>query len=66
MTLITFIRYYEESEGIWKLELSSDEIVQTVTSQLDFGGRNIIRNSINLIFDDYYFIGILVSYVDLK
>lgn len=61
-----FIRYYEESEGIWKLELSSDEIVQTVTSQLDFGGRNIIRNSINLIFDDYYFIGILVSYVDLN
>lgn len=52
-----YVKFYEKSEGIWKLEIESDEFVQTVKSNIDFGGRNLIRNSNNLIYDDYHFSG---------
>lgn len=61
-----FLRYYKTSDGQYKLEISAASMVfssskKTVEQVIDeatdieIGARNLIRNSSNLIFKDYYF-----------
>lgn len=45
-----FIRYYRDQNGQYKLEISAE-----MNTDIEVGGRNLIRNSINMIFTDYYF-----------
>ena len=58
-----FLRYYKDQNGQYRLEISAGSIVlkagnKTVEEAIDeikVGGRNLIRNSITMMFDDYYF-----------
>ena len=45
-----------ESEGIERIESTKNELKQEV-SNIKVGGRNLIRNSRNMIYVDYYFEG---------
>lgn len=70
-----FLRYFKDSDGKYKLEISASNIMfsasgknveQVIEEALDIevGARNLIRNSVNLIFEDYYFTsdGIVVTH----
>lgn len=58
-----FIKYYKDKNGQYRLEICSGSIVlasknQTVEEAIDsiaVGGKNLIRNSRNMIYKDYYF-----------
>lgn len=61
-----FIKYFRDENGAWKLAVSADSILfgskklsleEAVEESLDIqvGARNLIRNSKNLVFDDYTF-----------
>lgn len=60
-----FFRYFKDADGNYKLEISADSILfgsgkknlEDVIQETNVkvGARNLIRNSINLIFADYYF-----------
>lgn len=58
-----FIRYFKDTDGTYKLEISAGSVVlksnkQTIEEAIDeisVGGKNLIRNSKNMIFDKYYF-----------
>lgn len=62
----SYLKYYKDVDGTHKLELSADsvrlkasgktveEIVEGI-DDIEIGGRNLIRNSTNLIFEDYFF-----------
>ena len=67
-----FLKYYKDQNGIYRLEISAasitlgtsgknlEETVDEVTKELDslsVGARNLIRNSTNLLFTNYYFTG---------
>ena len=72
-----FVKYYKDTDGQYKLEISAESIrfgasqkpvdeavseyIEDALKDVDIGGRNLIRNSINLIFDNYYFSGTLVA-----
>lgn len=57
----------DNAEAIAQLELNAEGITSTVTkvestvNDLEIGGKNLIRNSNNLIFEDYYFITDLIT-----
>lgn len=65
-----FFRYYKDTDGTYKLEIAADTLrfgadKKTVTESIKIGARNLIRNSSNLIFEDYYFSGpFLATYED--
>lgn len=62
-----FLRYYRDKDtGIYKLEISAGSLVlsssgktveETIEDATDIhiGARNLIRNSTNMIYQDYYF-----------
>lgn len=58
-----FLRYYEDQNGIYRLEISAGSVVlkagtkniEEAIDEIAIGGRNLIRHSVNMIFDDYYF-----------
>lgn len=58
-----FLRYYKDQNGQYRLEISAGSVVlkagnKTVEEAIDdikVGGRNLIRNSLTMLFDDYYF-----------
>lgn len=58
-----YLRYYKAADGSYKLEIVASELrfgasrktVEEAISDIEIGGRNLIRNSTNLIFADYYF-----------
>lgn len=61
-----YIRYYKAEDGSHKLEVSADSMIfssskKTVeeaieeAADIEVGARNLIRNSTNLIFEDYFF-----------
>lgn len=62
-----FIKYYVDQNGKRRLEISADSFVfssnnktleATIQDKIDdveIGGKNLIRNSQNMIFDSYYF-----------
>lgn len=60
---ISFLKYYKDADGNWKLAIAADSITfgsekKTINQAIDdieIGGRNLIRNSTNMIFNDYYF-----------
>ena len=67
-----FLKYYKDQNGVYRLEISAGSItlgtsgknlettVDEVTELIDglqVGARNLIRNSTNLLFDNYYFTG---------
>lgn len=63
-----FLRYYKASDGTYKLEISAASLVFSASKKsieqvideatdIEVGARNLIRNSNNLIFEDYYFDG---------
>lgn len=64
-----FIKYYKDTDGIYKLEIrannlligadeqSIDDIVAEKIDDLHIGSVNEIRNSDDLIFENYYFTG---------
>ena len=72
-----FIKYYKDQNGQYKLEISAASIVLGASNKtvedaisdrieealdgVDIGGRNLIRNSLNLIFENYYFSGTLIA-----
>ena len=65
-----FIKYYKDTDGDYKLEIAADTLrfgadKKTVTESIKIGARNLIRNSGNLIFQEYYFSGpFLATYKD--
>ena len=65
-----FLRYFKDSDGNYKLEISASSLVfstsgknveQVIEDALDIevGARNLIRNSVNMLFEDYYFEGVI-------
>ena len=64
-----FLKYYKASDGKYKLEISADslligannknieEVVSDQIDELHIGSVNRIRNSDDLIFENYYFTG---------
>lgn len=63
-----FVKYYIDQNGNRRLEISADsfsfssnnksveEVIQETVNNIEIGGKNLIRNSITMIFPDYYFI----------
>ena len=64
-----FVRYYKDAEGNYKLEISAssiligasnkniEEVVSDKIKDIDVGAVNRIRNSDDLLFENYYFTG---------
>lgn len=64
-----FIKYYRDTDGTYKLDISAanirfgasqksiEDAVDEELNRIRVGARNLIRNSSNLIFDNYYFSG---------
>lgn len=58
-----YLRYFKDQNGNYKLEISAESIVlgnrgqsiEEVLNEIEVGAVNLIRNSTNMIFDDYYF-----------
>ena len=62
-----FLKYYKDENGNYRLEISADSLVfsssnksvETVIKEsidnIEIGGKNLIRNSMTMIFTDYYF-----------
>lgn len=58
-----FLKYYKDADGKYRLEISAASIlfassgksVEDTINDIEIGGRNLIRNSTNMIFKDYYF-----------
>ena len=58
-----FIRYYKDEDGSYKLAISaadlifsaSNKSVEQTIEDMNLAGQNLIRNSQNMIFDDYFF-----------
>ena len=71
-----YIKYYKDADGNYKLEISAESIsfgakkkniedtVTDVVSGIQIGARNLIRNSEDLIFLEYYFSGELIAEYD--
>lgn len=70
-----FLRYYKDSDGNYRLEISASSIhmsasdknledyVNDKISGIQIGSRNLIRNSKNLIFENYKFVNLGTSAV---
>ena len=72
-----FVKYYKDADGQFKLDISAasihfgasnkpvdeavSEYIEDALKDVEIGGRNLIRNSLNLLFDDYYFSGTLIA-----
>lgn len=72
-----FLKYYKDQNGQYRLEISAasivfgasnkpiedavSDLVEESMKDVEIGGRNLIRNSTNLIFDNYYFSGTLIA-----
>lgn len=62
-----FLKYYKAEDGTYRLAIAADSMIFSSTgktveetvndelSNIEIGARNLIRNSNNLIFEDYYF-----------
>lgn len=62
-----FVKYYVDQNGNRRLEISADnftfsssnktveEVIQEKVDSIEIGGKNLIRNSVTMIFPDYYF-----------
>lgn len=61
-----FLKFYKDQNGSYKLEISADSIkfssgksvdavMDEKISGIQIGARNLIRNSIDLMFSDYFF-----------
>lgn len=62
-----YLKYYKDTDGVYKLAISAgsvilrssgktvEETVNDSLSSIEIGTKNLIRNSKNLIFRDYYF-----------
>lgn len=71
-----FLKFYKDQNGEYKLEISANVIkfasgktvetaIKETVDNIEIGTRNLIRNSTNMIFSDYYFSGSsLISYDD--
>lgn len=61
-----FLRYYKDQNGQYRLEISAgsiilkagDKSVEDAIEEIKVGGRNLIRNSVNMLFKDYYFVDV--------
>lgn len=65
-----FIKYYKDQNGAYRLEIAADSILlgsnktdieSSLGGSIEIGARNLIRNSLDLIFDEYYFDVSIVS-----
>lgn len=58
-----YLKYYKDQYGEYKLAISAESIVlkaggkslEDALNDIEIGGTNLIRHSINMIFPDYYF-----------
>ena len=65
-----YVKYYRNQNGTYSLDISASDItlgssnksvgeeldnLQNELDNMDIGGRNLIRNSSTMIFEDYYF-----------
>lgn len=61
-----YIKYFKDADGSYKLVISADslliksgksveDVIDEKIDDVEVGGRNLIRNSQNLMFADYYF-----------
>lgn len=58
-----YLRYYKDQNGDYKLELIADSIIlgntrksiEETLNDIEVGAINLIRNSKDMVFDDYYF-----------
>lgn len=63
----SYLKFYKDTDGAYRLIVSADNIVFTSNGKsleetinekianIQVGGRNLIRNSTNLLFTEYYF-----------
>lgn len=56
-----FIKYYKDTDGSYKLAIglsgkNVEEAVDEAVKGVKVGARNLIRNSENLVFEDYFFV----------
>lgn len=74
-----YIKYFKDTDGKFKLAISAGSIrlgtnnkdieeaitdVDNKIDSLEIGARNLIRNSTNLIFSEYYFSGTFIASYD--
>lgn len=58
-----FLRYFRDQNGDYKLEISAESIIlgrtkksiEETLDNIEVGAVNLIRNSVNMLYDDYYF-----------
>ena len=61
-----FLRYFKDSDGSYKLAISASSLVFSASGKnveeiiddamdIEVGARNLIRNSVNMLFEDYFF-----------
>ena len=51
-----FIKFHKDQNGEYKLEISMVNDLRDELDNIEIGGRNLIRNSTNLLFENYYFL----------
>lgn len=59
-----YLKYYKDTDGEYKLAISASSVVlsasgktvEEIVNGIEVGARNLIRNSKNLIFKNYYFV----------
>ena len=58
-----FIKYYKDQDGRYRLEITAGSVIlqannktlEETIEEITVGGKNLIRNSITMIYKDYYF-----------
>lgn len=58
-----FLRYYKDQNGVYRLEISAASVIlksgnktiEEAIENIKIGGKNLIRNSMNMIYIHYYF-----------
>ena len=58
-----FLRYYKDQNGVYRLEISAGSVILTSSNKtieeaidnIKVGAKNLIRNSINMMYMHYYF-----------
>ena len=65
----SYLKYYKDADGTYKLVIALgngktvEETIEDSISDIQIGARNLIRNSKNLVFDEYTFVDMSESSV---
>lgn len=58
-----YVRYYKDQDGVYRLEISAGSVIlqannktlEEAIEDISVGGKNLIRNSVTMIYQYYYF-----------